>query len=163
MERSMDERIELSPHRSLTERQGLLFFLGVCTGSFGFAGLLALKGFWPVLPFAGLEMGLLAFALKRSLDQRHRMQTILISEDEVRIQDRGRRGASPVVVFPRYWAQVRLRRAVAASHPSRLMIESRGRSCEVGQFLTEVERRGVAQRLERLIGRISEAPPLAGA
>jgi uncharacterized membrane protein len=159
----MNERIVLAPHCSLTARQGLLFFAGVCGASFGFAGLLALKGFWPVLPFAGLEMALLAFALKRSFDRRHRMQTILISDEEVRIQERGRQGPRDDVVFPRYWARVKLLRAFVPAHPSRLTIESRGQSCELGQFLTEGERQSVARRLKRLIGRISESPPLAGA
>jgi hypothetical protein len=116
----MNERIVLAPHCSLTARQGALFFAGVCAGSFGFAGLLALKGFWPVLPFAGLEMGLLGWALKRSLDRRHRMQTVLISEEEVRIQERVKQGLRDDVVFPRYWAQVKLRPAFVPSHPSRL-------------------------------------------
>ena len=159
----MNERIVLAPHCSLTARQGALFFAGVCAGSFGFAGLLALKGFWPVLPFAGLEMGLLAWALKRSLDRRHRMQTILISEEEVRIQERVKRGTRDDVVFPRYWARVKLRRAFVPSHPSRLTIESSGQSCELGQFLTEGERQSVARRLARLVGRVSESPPLGSA
>ena len=41
------------------------------------------------------------------------------------------------------------------------MIESHGRQCEVGDFLTEEERRGLAERLNRLIGRINESPRLA--
>jgi uncharacterized membrane protein len=43
---------------------------------------------------------------------------------------------------------------------SRLVIESHGRSCEIGNFLNEQERRGLSQRLARLIGRINESPPL---
>jgi len=65
------------------------------------------------------------------------------------------------VVFPRHWAQVKLRRPASRLHPSRLVIESHGRQCEVGDFLTEEERRGLAQRLVRLIGRVNESPTLA--
>jgi uncharacterized membrane protein len=46
-------------------------------------------------------------------------------------------------------------------HPSRLTIESHGRQCELGNFLTEEERRGLALRLQRLIGRVNESPSLA--
>jgi uncharacterized membrane protein len=62
------------------------------------------------------------------------------------------------VVFPRHWAQVKLRRPAARLHPSRLTIESHGRQCELGSFLTEEERRGLALRLQRLIGRVNESP-----
>jgi hypothetical protein len=49
------------------------------------------------------------------------------------------------------------------SHPSRLTIESMGRVCEVGPFLTEEDKRGLARRLAVLIGRVSESPPLVSA
>jgi uncharacterized membrane protein len=45
-------------------------------------------------------------------------------------------------------------------HPSRLTIESHGRACEVGRLLTEVERRDLAARLRRLVGKSSESPAL---
>jgi len=45
-------------------------------------------------------------------------------------------------------------------HPSRLVIESHGRACEVGRFLTEEERIGLAGRLRQLVGKSSESPAL---
>jgi uncharacterized membrane protein len=156
-------RIELSPHCSLTPRAARHFFLFVCAGCLGFAGLIALRGYWPVLPFAGLEMLGLGLALKLNLDRRHQLQTILISENDVCIESRRKRGVIMQVVFPRHWARVKLLRSYAPSHPSRLLIESSGRSCEVGQFLTEEERQGVARQLDRLIGRTAESPPLGSA
>jgi uncharacterized membrane protein len=156
-------RIDLAPHCSMTVPQARLFFAGVCTGCLGFAGFFALRGFWPVLPFAGLEMLVLGIALKLTLDRRHQLQTILISDDEVCIEWRCQRRSRQQVVFPRHWARVKLLRSYAPSHPSRLVIESSGRSCEVGQFLTEEERRGVERQLHRFIGRTAESPPLSSA
>lgn len=154
------QRIEISPNCSLTVQGALLFFGSLCFVSFALAGFLALQGFWPVLPFAGLEMMLLAWALKVSLDRRQRGEIITVSDDEVRVESRS--GDKQVqVVFPRHWAQVKLRRPSSRLHPSRLVIESHGRGCEVGSFLTEEERRGLAIRLERLIGRVNESPALA--
>jgi uncharacterized membrane protein len=66
------------------------------------------------------------------------------------------------VVFPRHWAQVKLRRPASRLHPSRLTIESHGRQCELGSFLTEEERSGLARQLQRLIGRVNESPSLPG-
>lgn len=150
-------RIEIRPNCSLTVRGARAFFFGACIAPFGVGGFLALKGFWPILPFAGLEMVVLAWALKASLERRFHSQTIIVSEGEVSIESRERERCARVV-FPRHWAQVKLRRPAASLHPSRLTIESHGRQCELGSFLTEEERRGLALRLKRLIGRVSESP-----
>ncbi|HXO64425.1 MAG TPA: DUF2244 domain-containing protein [Steroidobacteraceae bacterium] len=150
-------RIEIRPNCSLTVRGARAFFFGACIAPFGVGGFLALKGFWPILPFAGLEMVVLAWALKASLERRFHSQTIIVSEGEVSIESRERERCARVV-FPRHWAQVKLRRPAASLHPSRLTIESHGRQCELGSFLTEEERRGLALRLTRLIGRVNESP-----
>lgn len=157
------QRIELAPNCSLTDRQALLFFLFTCVPALGLALGLSLLGFWPILPFAGLEMTVLGIALWSSVRRRRQVQTIDVSDDEVRITSHGIRGSRSEVVFPRHWAQVKLRAAIVRSHPSRLTIESMGRVCEVGPFLTEEDRRGLARRLAVLIGRVSESPPLVSA
>jgi uncharacterized membrane protein len=151
-------RIEICPNCSLTAGGARLFFALACIAPCGIAAFLALRGFWPILPFAGLEMALLGWALHVSLQRRFHGQTITVSEAQVRVDTRERSG-SEHVVFPRHWAQVKLRRPAARLHPSRLTIESHGRQCELGGFLTEEERRGLALRLSRVIGRINESPP----
>jgi len=143
-------RIEICPNCSLSARGARLFFGVACIAPCGIALVLALKGFWPILPFAGLEMALLAWALGVSLERRFHSQTITVTEADVRIDTRARNGCEHVV-FPRHWAQVKLRRPAARLHPSRLQ-------CELGSFLTEEERRGLALRLQRLIGRVNESP-----
>ena len=137
-----------------------MFFGSLCFVSFGIAGMLAIQGFWPILPFAGLEMLGLGWALKLSLARRFHRQTITVTDDQISIESRDRLDSSQVV-FPRHWAQVKLRRPASRLHPSRLTIESHGRQCELGSFLTEAERRGLALRLQRLVGRINESPSLA--
>src|SRR5579863_10689852 len=120
---------------------------------------MALKGLWPIFPFAGAEMLLLGWALRASLRRRHYSQTITVSEQRVAVDTRWRERREQVV-FPRHWAQVKLRRADTHLHPSRLTIESHGRSYEVGGFLTEQERQALAGRLMRSVGRVNELPPL---
>ncbi len=152
--------IEIAPNCSLSARGALLFFLGTCFGSFSVAGIMLLLGYWPVLPYAGLEMAVLAWALKVSLARRHHRQTITVSDRDVLIETRDRERCAQCV-FPRHWARVKLHRPASRLHPSRLVIESHGRQIEIGDFLTEEERRGLAARLTRLIGRINESPTLA--
>lgn len=153
-------QIEITPNCSLSVRGALLFFGSLCAVSFGIAGFMAWRGFWPVLPFAGAEMALLGWALKASLARRFHRETIIVTETDVRVELRDKKHYSKVV-FPRHWAQVKLRRPASRFLPSRLTIESHGRQCELGGFLTETERQGLALRLTRLIGRINESPTLA--
>ena len=138
--------IVIAPNCSLSVRGAVLFFLTACAPCFGIAGVLTFLGFWPVLPFAGLEMLLLGAALRISLARRHHRQTIVVSESDVAVQSTIGKVHSEVV-FPRHWAQVKLRRSTSRLHPSRLVIESHGRQCAVGDFLTEEERRGLTLSL----------------
>jgi uncharacterized membrane protein len=151
--------IVIAPNCSLSARGAVFFFLSLCAPCFGIAGALTFLGFWPVLPFAGLEMVLLGAALRLSLRRRHHQQRIVVSESDVAVQSTIGKVHSEVV-FPRHWAQVKLRRPKSRLHPSRLVIESHGRQCAVGDFLTEEERRGLARRLGELIGRVNESPAL---
>jgi uncharacterized membrane protein len=153
-------RFELVPHCSLSVRGGLVFFGSVCAPTFFVAGISAWNGFWPVLPFAGVEMGLLAWALKTTFDRRRESETITVSDDAVRVES-VHRDCRSEVVFSRHWSQVKLRRPVSRLHPSRLTIESKGEELEVGRFLTEEDRLGLAIRLQGLIGRMNESPSLA--
>jgi len=114
--------------------------------------LLEAHGFWPVLPFAGLEMLVLGWALRASLRNRDVVERLVIAGDEVRFDACGARDEVHRV-FPRQWAKVKLRAPHSAKHPCRLLIESHGRACAIGGFLTDAERRGLASRLTQMIGR----------
>ncbi|MBM4234385.1 MAG: DUF2244 domain-containing protein, partial [Gammaproteobacteria bacterium] len=133
--------------------------VSVCIASLSIALPISLLGFWLVLPFAGLEIALLAWALRTSMARRHQRQTITISETVVVIED-VMPPQTRCVEFPRHWAQVRIRGGGSPLHPSRLTVESHGRRHEIGFFLNEQERLGLAARLRRLIGRVDESPPL---
>jgi len=152
--------IRLAPHCSLSTRSALYFYASACATPCGVAGLMALRGWWPVLPFAGLELLLLGAVLWHSLRRRDRGEIITLTDEHIEINSQVARKQS--IVFPRHWAQVKLRRAASPLHPSRLLIMSHGRSFEVGSFLTEEGRRELAGRLRRAVGNVNESPPLAG-
>jgi len=154
------QRIELAPNCSLTPQGARLFVGGLAAVTFGIAIFFAAQGLWPILPFAGLEIGLLAWAVWASLRRGAEREVILVSDAEVVVERRGPSG-SRRTVFPRHWARVTLRGPLRAQHLSRLTIESHGRACEVGRFLTDDERLRLAARLERLVGKTSESPALA--
>lgn len=153
--------IHITPNCSLTPRQAAAFFGVVCVGSFAIAGVFAARGLWPILPFAGLEMAILGWALASSLKRRRCTQTITLTESEVEVVTRDPRGDRRMA-FPRPWARARLVTA-HGWHPSRLLIESHGRSCEVGRELTEEERHGLYRRLAQLVGGQGRSLPLGAA
>jgi len=153
--------IDLAPHCSLSARGAVMFFLSVAFATFGIAGVATALGYWPVLPFAGAEMLLLAWALHSNMQRRFECEGIDISDAEVVITYA--RGNPARVVFPRHWARVKIRRPYSPLHRSRLVIESHGRAYEVGRFLTEEERRQLAAALRLQIGGMNQSPALPAA
>lgn len=151
--------LELRAHRSLTPTTARRFVFSVAAGTFAVAGFFTTYGFWPVLAFAALEILALQWAVSASMRSGMVRETITITPEKVTIEHR-EEGRDRCTVFPRHWARVTLHAPLAALHPSRLVLESHGRACEVGRFLTEDERRGLAVRLKQLVGNVNESPAL---
>jgi uncharacterized membrane protein len=152
-------RFELAPPCSLTPRSAAVFLSLLGGTTLSVAVFFAVQGFWPVLPFAGLEIGLLVWAVRASMRNGKRREVICITEETVTVEWHGPQ-VDRVSVFPRHWVRVKLHAPLAALHPARLLLESHGRCCEVGRFLTEDERRGLAVRLKQLVGNVNESPAL---
>ena len=151
--------LELRPRCSLTPKTARIFIGLVAAPTFAIACFFTSQGFWPVLPFAGLEIGLLTWAVRTSMRSALERETITVSRDSVIVRHWDRRGVQSAV-FPRHWSRVTLHAPPTALHPHRLVLESRGRACEVGRFLTEDERRSLAVRLQQLVGNMNETPAL---
>ena len=149
----------LQPNGSLTPEQARWFLWLTAGGCFVIAMFFALQGLWPILPFAGLEVGALVLALRASMRQSRHREIIHVGQDTIRIERRDRGGIHHAQ-FTRHWARVSVRAAALPRHPSRLIIESQGRQCELGRFLTEEERQQVALRLRRMVGSMNASPQL---
>lgn len=152
-------RFELCRGNALTPTTALIFVATVAFGTFVVAIMFAVQGYWPVLPFAGLEIALLIWAVRVSMRKGMQHETIIITEDLVTVHHSSPEGEWSSV-FPRHWVRVKLHAPPAALHPSRLTLESHGRVCEVGEFLTEDDRRGLAVRLKQFVGNVNESPAL---
>lgn len=151
--------IELKPRCALTPRTARICLLTVAVPTFTVAGICTLQGFWPILGFAALEIGLLGWALRHSMLAGKRGETITITEDSVTIV-RHEADGGQMSVFLRHWTKVKLHAPLSTHHPSRLTLESQGRACEVGRFLTEDDRRILAARLQQLVGSVNQSPAL---
>jgi uncharacterized membrane protein len=151
--------IQLSPNCSLTSKTARWFLVSVSLGPVLAGVFFSLLGFWLVLPFAGLEIAAVAVAVYCSMRRQHDCEIIVITEDEITLEAR-RRKIQVKTVFSRHWTRVKLRSPLSSLHPSRLCLESRGRACELGRFLTETERCALAAQLQRLVGNMNESPAL---
>jgi hypothetical protein len=111
------------------------------------------------LAIAGPELTLLVAALGPRLRRRHGVPTVEIDAAQVRAATRAA-AAMGATQFSRQWASVTLR-GPRGRRPGRLLIESHGRACEIGAFLTREERRASGRRQPAPVARAGAAPPLA--
>lgn len=149
------QSFELRPNSSLTPRAAAWFYGSLVALLLGVALGCTALGFWPVLPFAGLEVAVLFGAVHWVRRRAAAREYIRVDDASVTIEKclPGRRGHLDRVAFAfqRPWARLELRRGPSAHWPSRLLFSSRGRSVEIGAFLTDGERQGLKDRLAELL------------
>jgi uncharacterized membrane protein len=133
------------PRCSLTCAQECGFFWSLVVLSFGLAIGFAAMGFWLILPFAGLEIGLLAWALEALRSREANFETLTIDGDDVVLEwrSRGREGRREM---NRQWVSVQCN----CSTPGRnclLCLRSHGRETEIGLYLSDEARLKLAATL----------------
>ncbi|MBL8516286.1 MAG: DUF2244 domain-containing protein [Betaproteobacteria bacterium] len=137
------------PNRSLTPA-GRWVWLGMIGGMVAVIALgFAWAGIWWVLPFAGLELGLLVWAFNRIAVGDSDFESLDLQESEWAYQ--ARRGGREVSVSGALsWLRVEQRRT-----RGRLVVGLcyAGRRYELGSFLSEDQRAGLARELAGLIRR----------
>lgn len=146
--RGSSTRLLLRPNPPMP-RRGRMVFLGILAAVMGsHALLLASRGLWLVLPFAGLELAVLAMALHVTARRASCVETVEIDARDLRIR-RDSPSSTVTADFASGWARVRL--APARGRAPRLEVGSHGRWIELGRFLTEAERRRAAGILARAL------------
>lgn len=155
-------RIEVRPNQSLSWRASrhIIAFLAMVT--LGIAASFAALGLWPILPFAGLETGLVAWAIWSVQRRLHLHEIIEISESAIRILERGPRHIRERFFCPRAWAFVVERKGAWRGHPSRVFVLCQGREWEIGRSLPGEERSRLARRVGQLLGPLGSAGMPAG-
>lgn len=131
--------LQLYPPLRLNRRQAAWFVLVFALPSMIIATGWALLGAWPVFPFMGLEVVVVA-AVLFSVARKQCWQEILLEDEKVTVRDsQGRRHT-----FSRHWLRSQQR-------GERLFLGSHGFWIEVGAFLTAVERQILAAKLNDLL------------
>lgn len=160
--RDPDTRLILGPNASLTPRQACWFMASVSAVALTIAGVFAVQGFWPILPFAGLELSALGAALWVSLRRNRYREVIDFSGDRVRIGFGWvERGAVAEIDWPRAWVRVALVEDGHRHDPSQLQLRHAGQVVRLGRCLTDGERERLADRLKELLPPVWKATPAA--
>jgi len=133
------------PNHSLTRPQERLVFWSLAALCFTTASVFSVLGYWPILPFAGLEMGLLAWAFKALRGREGDYESLVIDGDVVVLEwHAGTRGERREM--NRRWVRV----ACGCRTPGRncrLSLSSHGRATEIGQYLSDEARLQLAATL----------------
>ncbi|MEM1262435.1 MAG: DUF2244 domain-containing protein [Pseudomonadota bacterium] len=138
---------EIRPNHSLDSTSSALFYGSLVVVGGAIALFFALQGFWPVLPFAGLELGALLFCVHK-VNQRARDRDWIEIDDNTVTVRRERDGSERVRQFNRAWTNVRLEPSLGRL---RLAIGASNQWCTIGEFLTDAERKGLGQRLRQVL------------
>ncbi len=151
-------RVVIRPNRSLSWRQSMIFLGAIAVPLLLVSLVLATRGFWLVLPFAGMELAALFAAIYVVSHAAQRCEIVSIGESIVTIEkgrDRGRcpekGGPEQRVEFARGWVKVELSASTGRWYPKKLWIGASGRRVEIAEFLVDEEKTKLAAELRRLL------------
>jgi uncharacterized membrane protein len=148
-------RILLQPNRPLSWRGSQWAWLLISLPALILALGLTTLGFWPILPFAGLELGLLYLAFYLSSRRQYRQEQLKLTRQEVIItRCCGRRRTR--IRLPRAWTRLQLLKGPARWHPLRISLLYRGQATEIGAELNDLERQQLLDTLQA--AGIAQAP-----
>ncbi len=139
-------RLLLHPNRPLNWRGTQGVWLLISIPSLSFAAGLAALGFWPILPFAGMELALLYVAFYLSSLRQYRQEQVHITEHEI-IITRTTKREQERIVLPRAWTRLQVRRDSRSWYPDRIQLLYCGRVTEIGTELTDAEKKQLGERL----------------
>lgn len=129
----------LRPNQSMSWLENRRWMLLLSMLTLGLALLFALRGMWPILVAAVLQLiWLWAAIYKVALDCQQR-ECVQFTDGEIVIV-RGRYRPQEELHLPRYWTRLVLKPGPPGHASSRLMLRCYGRETELGHYLAENER-----------------------
>lgn len=140
----------IMPNQAMPWRQLLRWYLLISILTLSIGLYFFAQGLTLILPFSGLEILALGYALYASAWKSEEKQVITINTEIVEVQS----GYSTPIArdkFQRTWTRVKLVPPQHPWYPSRLLIGSHGSYVEVGAFLNEQERKGLALELRNAL------------
>ncbi|HEY0105913.1 MAG TPA: DUF2244 domain-containing protein [Rhizomicrobium sp.] len=147
----------LRPSPPLAPRT-LRVILGVVAAiNIAFALSFILRGAWPVAPFLGLDVALLAWAFRASTAAAKREERVRLTPGELLVARKPVKGRPRQWTFNPYWVRVEMDEP--PEHASQLTLWSHGKFLRIGQFLAPEERARFAATLKAAL-RAARSMPL---
>jgi uncharacterized membrane protein len=145
----------IKPHRSagVADTRTLLLLIAIAWLVVGTVFVIA--GAWPVVPFLGLEIALLAGAFALNNRAARAEESINLTAVALTVRRVDHWGKQTVFSFPPQWLQVNT--DVVGPTGPRLELRSHGRSLFIGSFLLPDERMALASTLRRELARLTRA------
>lgn len=135
------------PNNSLSPTGFVWLFVGVLTISTIITVGFVLAGAWLVLPFAGLEILMLAYVLINAYLHYGDFESITLVNDDVVIEQYSYK-SSKKYTFQRYWVRVTLRNTLDGTVA--IFIGSHGKEVEFGsRYINKEERESIAKQLKQ--------------
>ncbi len=151
-------RVTLRPNCSLSWHQSMMFLGAIAVPLLLVSLVLAAKGYWMILPFAGVELAALFVSLYVVAHAACRSQVISIGESFVTVEKGRDRGNGPESLgpehcakFARAWVRIELAQDARHWYPRRLWIGASGKRVEIGEFLVEEEKAELAAELRKTL------------
>ena len=138
------------PNHSLSVTGAQVLFIVAASIS----GLIALAfsffGAWPVIPFTGIELAVLWWALRRCEKSTNDFERITLEAGRLTVETRKGESVERHEFHP-CWAQLLWDRPAPPGN-QRLLIRSHGKAVEIGSLLTEEQKMALAKELKKALG-----------
>jgi uncharacterized membrane protein len=105
-----------------------------------------MRGAWPIAPFLGADVALLAWAFRASSIAARSEEQVTLTRAVLRITRRPAKGRGDEIRFNPYWVRIHIDEP--AEHWSQLTVRSHGRAVRIGAFLAPEVRSAFAQTLK---------------
>ncbi|HEY4126170.1 MAG TPA: DUF2244 domain-containing protein [Rhizomicrobium sp.] len=147
----------LKPNPPMSRRALLIILAVVALFNFAFALSFVLRGAWPIAPFMGADVALLAWAFRASRRAARRFEHVTLTAGSLRILRQPARGAADEVALNPYWVRVEMD---DPPEPwSQLVLKSHGKGLQIGSFLAPEARAAFANVLRSALRRARNTVP----
>jgi uncharacterized membrane protein len=144
-----DATLRPNPPMSASALKLVVGTVAIINLGFGFS--FVWRGAWPVTPFMGADVALLAWALNAARIAARAWEQVKLTPGKLLIRHQPAKGSAREVAFNPYWVRVDM--DDPPTRTSRLMLWSHGRGVQIAKFLAPEERLSFAKTLRAALHR----------